>query len=278
MAKKQGKDRLTWRGWAASAVLLLAAGGALLWRGGDATKRVPPKADGRDARRVPRVTDADATSASLPSGADADARDARRVSRVTKRVPPGLSEEERAVWLRKARYEERKATDGRLKAFLAAQEPAPAMYRTGTEQVLDWIFFTKIGDLPPPPLPPIPAHELARIGELLDSVNAPGDGDDEETAERKQAVDNAKAVLKEYLAEGGTVQDFLDHYMRELALANQKKDAASVAIQEAIRSGDAEQAALFIEAVNRELEQEGINPVELTEGQKEELAEGLKGP
>ena len=192
--------------------------------------------------------------------------------------PPGMDEQARSVWLRKMRYERRKATDGRLKNFLENCKTEPAMYRTGTEQLLDWVFFTKVGDIPPPPLPPIPPAELSRIGEILDTVNEPGDDDDETVAERKKIVDNAKTVLKEYLAEGGTVQDFLDHYLNELTLAHQKKDVASVAIQEVIRFGDATQAVLFIEEVNRQLEQEGINPVELTDVQKEELADGVTKP
>ena len=268
---------------AVTGMLLVALGALFLWNGGGTGKETPPakppKAVRAESAPVARPAAAHrAGPAAAVSGLRADPRVPRPLEAPLAWTPPpvpsGLDGQARDVWLRKMRYEKRKSADARLKNFLDNHKTEePALYRTGTEQLLDWVFFTKVGDIPPPPLAPIPPAELSRIGEILDTVNEPGEADDDTAAERKQIVDSAKAVLKEYLAEGGTVQDFLEHYRDELVLANQKRDAAYVAIQEALRTGDPVQTLKFVEEVNRLLEAEGINPVELTDDQKEELAD-----
>ena len=192
-------------------------------------------------------------------------------------IPEGLGEDSREAWKRRMAYEKKLATDERLKRYLKNFKPKPSIYKTGTEQVLDWIFYTKVGDHPPPPLPQVSQFELNHIDEILDSVNEINDDDDKSMVERKQIVDEVKKELKKYLEDGGSVQDFLEHYRNELVAAHEMKSMVASEIDKEINeSENSEKSIKFIEKANRVLEDRGIPAVELTEDQKEILAEGFE--
>ena len=190
-------------------------------------------------------------------------------------MPSGLDEDSQAAWKRKMAYEKKRATDERLKRFLEKMETPKSTFKTGTEQVLDWIFTTRVGDVPPPPLPPVPLFELNHIDEILDSVNEIGKDDNEETIARKKIVDEVKKELKEYVKSGGNVEDFMKHYRDELVEAWHQKSMVASEINRVIKEGDSEIAVPFIERANKILEDKGIEPVQLSEDQKDALAEGF---
>lgn len=190
-------------------------------------------------------------------------------------MPSGLDEDSQAAWKRKMAYEKKRATDKRLQKFLENMKTPKSTFKTGTEQVLDWIFTTRVGDVPPPPLPPVPLFELNHIDEILDSVNEIGKDDSEETIARKKIVDEVKKELKEYVKSGGNVEDFMKHYRDELVEAWHQKSMVASEINKVIKEGDAEIAVPFIEKANKMLEDKGIEPVQLSEDQKDALAEGF---
>jgi len=172
------------------------------------------------------------------------------------------------MWARKLK------TDKRLQAYLKNYKPPQQTFKTGTEQVLDWIFNAKVGDNPPVPLPPMSQFELDHIDEVLDSVNEIKDEDDEALAERKRVVDEVKGELKDYLAKGGTVQEFFDHYHAELQRAWETKAEARHSVEQVMEEGDNNLSVKYLEKVNKLLDVQGIPEIELTDEEKEALNEG----
>lgn len=192
-------------------------------------------------------------------------------------MPAGLDEGQQQVWKNRCYYEKKLATDKRLQKFLANAKPTKSTFNSGVDQVLDWIFSCKVGDGVPPPLPQMGEIERNHLDVLLDSVNEIKDDDSPEIAERKKMVDEVKKELKKYLDEGGKMQDFMQHYYNELVQARALKTEARVQINKMIdeNPNDPGVALEFTEKTNALLENRGITPVELTEDQKEEIAERL---
>ena len=192
-------------------------------------------------------------------------------------MPEGLDEGQQQVWKNRCYYEKKLATDKRLQKFLANAKPTKSTFNSGVDQVLDWIFSCKVGDGVPPPLPQMGEIERNHLDVLLDSVNEIKDDDSPEIAERKKMVDEVKKELKKYLDEGGKMQDFMQHYYNELVQARALKTETRVQIKKMIEENpnDPGAALEFTEKANALLENRGITPVELTEDQKEEIAERL---
>ena len=192
-------------------------------------------------------------------------------------MPEGLDEGQQQVWKNRCYYEKKLATDKRLQKFLANAKPTKSTFNSGVDQVLDWIFSCKVGDGVPPPLPQMGEIERNHLDVLLDSVNEIKDDDSPEIAERKKMVDEVKKELKKYLDEGGKMQDFMQHYYNELVQARALKTETRVQINKMIEENpnDPGAALEFTEKANALLENRGITPVELTEDQKEEIAERL---
>lgn len=267
------------RGVVAGALVAVLAAGAMYWFFG---AQVASEESGDGARRPGRGLIAEASpdvaSPGEAAGEPARAKPAEPEKPIWERpIPEGLDEDSRAAWKRKMAYEKKRATDQRLRRYLEKHKPQKSIYRSGTEQVLDWIFYTQVGDHPPPPLPQMSQFELEHIDEILDSVNEIKEDDDERMAERKRIVDGVKKELRQFLKEGGTVQEFLEHYRNELVAAYEMKGmVASEISREINNSTDSEESLKFIERANKVLEEKGIPAVELTEEQKETLAEGFK--
>lgn len=190
-------------------------------------------------------------------------------------MPEGLTEVEQAQWKRRVGLEKKLATDPRLQRYLKNFKPRESIYHSGTEQVLDWIFFTKLGDHPPPPLPPMAEFEKNHLYDILDSVNEIGEKDDATTRDRKKIVDEVKKDLKKFVDEGGDPRDFMEFYYNELVRAYDQKSATRAAIEKVVNEESADLAIDYIDQVNKKLEEKGIEGVELTEDQKQQLSEGL---
>ena len=94
-------------------------------------------------------------------------------------------------------------------------------FKTGTEQVMSWVFTTGLGDMPPP-LPALPKYEMLHMAEILIADNPEVEGDTERTKEAKQIVQEAKRELREFLKEGGEVEDFFTYYHSQLIQAHEE--------------------------------------------------------
>lgn len=144
-------------------------------------------------------------------------------------------------------------------------------FKTCTEQVLDWVFNTNIGDNPPPFVPPMDAAEMANIGEILDRANEVLEDDSPEVADRKLMVEKAKQELKAYLAQGGSPGEFLNYYYNELQKYYEMRLEASDAVRKFVKETDPETARKFLEKTNAELARKGIQPVMLSDRMKAKM-------
>ena len=149
------------------------------------------------------------------------------------------------------------------------------MFKSGEEQVIDWIFTCKVGDRVPPPLPQMQEFEKNHLLEILETACEVKESDDEQTVERKKVVDDVKKELAEYVKQGGKVQDFLEYYRNELVKARETKALVASEVSKAIDSGDPDLGVEMLDKGNKILRDKGITDVELNEDQIYKLQEGL---
>ena len=298
MAKKQGKDRLTWRGWAAAAalLLLLAVGvGVWCWRGGDATKRVPPAAGGADAtKRVPPGGgNADARERVPP---EADAHDARRASRVvervaadadaTKPVPPAPAFVKRPGALQ--------LPDGRVLTFPPPKEgEVRKVYSHGhlyecdhegnfTEvtkrQLFKTAFEANFLGLAVADKPFIPAFltglDEADVRAALRKPYEPkGDETEEELAQLK-AYDEMRAIALQYMDGGGSFDDFVEAFAKQVKEERAANAACLREVMTLYRQGRLDEAKAAAESADALKRENGLAPLRLPPHVAEALGRG----
>ena len=139
-------------------------------------------------------------------------------------------------------------------------EPASnRVYATGTEQVLDWVFTTELGDLPPI-LPSIPMYEEAHLVEILVNHNKILENDDERTIDGKETVGLAKEELIKFISEGGSAEEFLEYYHDQLRQAHQVRQTAQQSLFQVVRE-EPELARDYLDRINEQLAEKGIKPL-----------------
>ena len=143
------------------------------------------------------------------------------------------------------------------------------LFKTGTEQVMSWIFTTELGAMPPP-LPRIPIRDEAHMAEILMAKNPIFEGDSEKAKEAKQMVELAKKELIKYIKEGGTVDSFLEYYRGELMQAHNEWKECQKSVLQVVRD-EPDLAADYIAEINNRLSQKSIRPVKLPPKLKEQL-------
>jgi len=189
--------------------------------------------------------------------------------RVEARPAAVVEEESPEVLARRKRAERLKAMSPRERIdFLFEEakkrpinlEPASnRVYATGTEQVLDWIFTTTPGDMPPI-LPQLPQFEEAHLVEILAHRNEIRETDSDRAKIGKEMVMLAKEELAKYLSEGGTAKDFLSYYHDRLREAHAQYQETQKAVMQIARE-EPELLPDYLDSVNRGLEEKGIKPV-----------------
>lgn len=142
-------------------------------------------------------------------------------------------------------------------------------FATGTEQVMSWIFNTRVGDMPPP-LPRMSIRDEAHLAEILLADNPALEGDSERMKAAKEMVEIAKKEAIEFVKQGGDVQEFLEYYHGVLREAHQEWQASQKAVMQVIRE-DPEIAVEYIESVNSKLAEKGIKPVSIPPRFRQEL-------
>ena len=144
----------------------------------------------------------------------------------------------------------------------------PHPFRSGTEQVMGWIFMCPVGSMPPL-LPTLPEEDLKNIEKILDSPNLVGRDDTDHVADAKQTVDYAKTELRRFLEDGGRVEDFLRYYHGVLVRAHvQREDARNE--YERMAKEDTTMAEQFRVEANKMLSAKGIVPLAKIDGEDEE--------
>ena len=137
-------------------------------------------------------------------------------------------------------------------------------FKTGTEQLMSWVFSTMPGDMPIP-IPPISEEDRRDITSILISKNPMKEGDSEMTAFCKEQVDLAKKEMAKYIGDGGDPDGFLQYYFQELKLAFDKRNDAVEQLRET-NEEDPEIAQQLLEQINKKFEEDGIRTIH-----KEEL-------
>ena len=143
------------------------------------------------------------------------------------------------------------------------------IFKTGTEQVMSWIFTTELGAMPPP-LPRIPIRDEAHMAEILMAKNPILEGDSEKAKEAKQMVELAKKELIKFIKEGGSVDEFFEYYRGELVQAHNEWKESQKSVLQVVRE-EPDLAADYIREVNDRLSAKGIRPVKLPPKLKEQL-------
>lgn len=143
------------------------------------------------------------------------------------------------------------------------------VFKTGTEQVMSWIFTTELGAMPPP-LPRIPIRDEAHMAEILMAKNPILEGDSEKAKEAKQMVELAKKELIKFIKEGGSVDEFFEYYRGELVQAHNEWKEAQKSVLQIVRE-EPDLAADYIREVNDRLSAKGIRSVKLPPKLKEQL-------
>ncbi len=139
---------------------------------------------------------------------------------------------------------------------------APAsnrVFRTGTEQVMSWIFSCELGSQPPL-LPPMSLYDQAHLAEILLSDNVINDDDSDRARQAKETVQEVKKMFIDYVEDGGNPDDFLPYYHSQLVKAHDTWKEARAAIYQMVKT-EPDIALEYARQVNKELEQEGIKPV-----------------
>ena len=133
--------------------------------------------------------------------------------------------------------------------------------KSATESVLLQIFSRTPGDMPPP-LPRLPDKEMKNLVGILISKNPPTDADTESTKISKEILQQAKDAMREYLKQGGTADDFLAHYHKELLNAYQTRKDAQRLLSSFIKEGEAPDVIdKMAESLNQRLKAKGIRPL-----------------
>ena len=134
------------------------------------------------------------------------------------------------------------------------------VFKTGTEQLMSWVFSVEPGEMPIP-IPNICDEDRQNLTAILISKNKITEKDDEKTAFCKEQVDLAKKEMAKYIGDGGDPDDFLQYYFRELKLAFDKRNDAISTLQET-QMEDPELAEQMREAINKKFEEQGIKAIE----------------
>jgi hypothetical protein len=151
-------------------------------------------------------------------------------------------------------------------------------FSSGVEQVMSWIFTTRLGDLPPP-LPQLSIYDEVHLAEIIINKNEINENDNESTKYCKEMVTLAKKELIQYIKEGGDITGFLTYYRDQLKEAYHSYNSARRMVLEAYRTeSDRELCDLYLNRINEELSQKGIKKITISDEIKQKLSiQKMKG-
>jgi hypothetical protein len=142
--------------------------------------------------------------------------------------------------------------------------PKPQAYKSGAEQVLNMIMNKQLGDVPPP-LPTLHPSERTNIVAILGRDIVVYDEDSEKSLQQKANVAQAKQLMKDYIAKGGTPEEFLRYFRDELAKAYKEWMTTQKTLMELSKT-DREAALKYAEEQGKILAEKGIKPLVLPVG------------
>ena len=147
------------------------------------------------------------------------------------------------------------------------------VFDTNTERIISGFANTKRG-FPPPPLLNIPFGE--NLNEILNSDIVIYEDDDERTVAIKENCAQLKEEMKQYIADGGTPENFLAWYHNELSKDyNSWKDSQQYIVQ-LMKEGMIQEAEEYMEKANAELTKSGIRNVTIPDNLRKLAEKKLK--
>lgn len=234
------------------ALALAGAGAAAVWLAASRSAPPPPEEEPK-ARRIRTIAEA------KPSAAPAA------------KAEPVLEDEDGNAAERERRMAEYKAMtpDQRWQLVMERAKKSPLrdrpgtnrIFRTSTEQVMDWIFRCDVGD-PPPLLPELPLKERLHLVDILISDNPILEGDSESAKEAKETVALVKKEFQEFIRAGGQPDEFLPYYHGQLVQAHEEWKATRKMVIETVKN-EPEIAAEFLAKANEKLAAKGIKKIVL---------------
>lgn len=136
----------------------------------------------------------------------------------------------------------------------------PSVARNHTEQVMLMVFGTPLGEMPLP-MPDIPKKDMKNMAAILLQDFEASDDDTDDSLLDKEIITEAKAALREYIREGGTVEDFFSYYHNKSEMAYRTRRDAAKMVYDAAKSQSESEARELFEALNKKLSEEGIKPL-----------------
>lgn len=244
-----------WRGAVALLIIVALGGAAYFLVSRDAPKPTKP-VEKAERKTIAEVKPAEVVKAEVPiEEKKIDPEKAARAAKLKAMTPA-----ERLEFL----FEEAKKKPIDF-SVVSTNRP----FATGTEQVMSWIFTTRVGNMPPP-MPKMSIRDEAHLAEILLADNPALEGDSEKVKEAKAMVELAKKEAIEFVKNGGDVQEFLEYYRGVLAEAHMEWQASQKAVMQVIRE-EPDLAGDYIREVNAKLAEKGIKPVNVPPRVREEL-------
>jgi|GEM_PF-4436770 len=148
-------------------------------------------------------------------------------------------------------------TKAQLKEEIKAKV-ARRPFKSGTEQLMSLVFNTQLGDSPIP-VPKIGKSE--NIEEILNSDITLYDDDPEKVERAKTNVALAKQLLKEYVAKGGNVDDFIKYYREELYKIHLEWRDSQKEFITLLKADDLAAADAYMKTQNKAFQDRGIKPL-----------------
>jgi len=131
-------------------------------------------------------------------------------------------------------------------------------FKSGTEQLMSFVFNTQLGDNPIP-VPKIGKSE--NIQEILNTDISLYDDDPEKVERAKRNVAMAKQLLKEYVEKGGNVDDFIKYYREELFKIHVEWRDSQKEFITLLKAGDTTAADDYLKKQNKAFQERGIKPL-----------------
>lgn len=140
-------------------------------------------------------------------------------------------------------------------------------FTTASEQLINMMVNTKLGN-PPPPLPHLPVSES--INDILIRDIVVYDNDSPETIQEKENVAIAKQAIKEYIAQGGTPESFLTYFHDEHTKAYNEWKEVQQQTTMLTREGKLEEARRYADEKNTDFTARGIRNVLIFQGKEQQ--------
>lgn len=134
--------------------------------------------------------------------------------------------------------------------------------KSGTDQILLSVFSRAPGDMPMPLPATLPKKDLDRMAEILLDKHEEKEGDSDLAKFNKETLRLAKAELRTYLKNGGTIEDFIKHYHDELVRSYHARTDAQRYVAKAYRDGeDPHVVSEMVKTINGKLKAQGVKKI-----------------